>query len=213
MQIAIIDSNRLSCIGLQQILADIIPIASIEMFSSYEELIINEPDRFVHYFVSSAIYFEHAQFFINNPHRSIVLVHGENYPRIAGLLTLNICQDEKNLVKSILQLRSMGHGKMGGGMHAASHAHCHANGTSSTESAFHTKQPEQKDNILSSREIEVAILLSKGLINKEVANKLNISLTTAITHRKNIMQKLNARSLADIIVYVVFNGFIGVEEL
>ena len=55
--------------------------------------------------------------------------------------------------------------------------------------------------------------LSKGHINKEIADRLNISLTTAITHRKNIMEKLHARSLADIILYVVMNGLVDVGEL
>lgn len=43
-------------------------------------------------------------------------------------------------------------------------------------------QPHQE--ILSAREIEVLVLITKGLINKEIADKLNISLTTVITHRK-----------------------------
>jgi DNA-binding CsgD family transcriptional regulator len=73
--------------------------------------------------------------------------------------------------------------------------------------------PQKEEQLLSPREIEVALLLSKGYINKEVAERLNISLTTAISHRKNIMDKLHARSLADIIVYVVMNGLADVSEL
>ena len=61
--------------------------------------------------------------------------------------------------------------------------------------------------------MEVAILLAKGYINKEIADQLHISLTTVITHRKNIMDKLRARSLADIILYVVMNGLVDVGEL
>jgi DNA-binding NarL/FixJ family response regulator len=67
--------------------------------------------------------------------------------------------------------------------------------------------------LLSQREAEVAILLSKGLINKEIADRLNISLTTVISHRKNIMDKLHARSLADIIIYVVMNNLADISEL
>ena len=75
------------------------------------------------------------------------------------------------------------------------------------------EMPPRPASILSSRETEVAILLAKGLINKEIANRLNISLSTVISHRKNIMDKLNARSLADIIIHVVMNGLVRVEEL
>ena len=52
-----------------------------------------------------------------------------------------------------------------------------------------------------------------GLINKEIADRLNISLTTVISHRKNIMDKLHARSLADIIIYVVMNNLADISEL
>ena len=61
--------------------------------------------------------------------------------------------------------------------------------------------------------MEVTILLAKGLINKEIADCLNISITTVITHRKNIMEKLHARSLVDIILYAVVNGLVDVGEL
>lgn len=67
--------------------------------------------------------------------------------------------------------------------------------------------------VLSAREIEVAVLLSKGFINKEIADRLQISITTVISHRKNIMEKLNARSLADVIVYSLVNGFVSIGDL
>ena len=49
---------------------------------------------------------------------------------------------------------------------------------------------EKTEHELSIREIEVLILITKGLINKEIADKLHISLTTVISHRKNITEKL-----------------------
>ena len=74
------------------------------------------------------------------------------------------------------------------------------------------RQAIQKKS-LSSREIEVAILLCKGFINKEIADKLSLATTTVISHRKNIMEKIHARSLADIIIYCVVNGLINIDEL
>ena len=55
--------------------------------------------------------------------------------------------------------------------------------------------------------------MAQGYINKEVADRLNISTTTVITHRTHIMEKLRARSLADIIIYVVMNGLLDVGEI
>lgn len=67
--------------------------------------------------------------------------------------------------------------------------------------------------LLTLREAEVAVLLAKGYINKEIADRLCISLTTVITHRKNIMEKLRARSLAAVIIHVVMQRLVAIEEL
>ena len=199
MEIAIIDTNTLACMGLQHILEDIIPVAAITVFPSYEELLVSHPERFRHFFVSSGIYFEHAQFFIEHPHRSIVLVNGNNHPRLSGLLTLNISQSEKHLTKDILSLYSQGRQQ-----HAMS---------SEISQLPHHAPCEEMVQLLSQRENEVAVLLAKGYINKEIAERLSISLNTVISHRKNIMDKLHARSLADIITYVVTHGLAKIEEL
>lgn len=62
-EIAIADSNTLSCMGLQSLLEEIIPMAVIRVFSSFEELMDDTPDMYAHYFVSAQIYFEHTAFF------------------------------------------------------------------------------------------------------------------------------------------------------
>jgi len=45
--------------------------------------------------------------------------------------------------------------------------------------------------LLTSREKEVLVLIGKGMISKEIAAKLNISLNTVNRHRQNILEKLN----------------------
>ena len=51
---------------------------------------------------------------------------------------------------------------------------------------------------LSKRETQVADLIHKGFIDKEIAERLHISYETARTHRKNIHRKMCARNSADI---------------
>jgi DNA-binding NarL/FixJ family response regulator len=58
-------------------------------------------------------------------------------------------------------------------------------------------------DLLSPREREVLQLLAEGRTNKEVANKLDISVTTIETHRNNLMHKLNLHSTAEIVLYAV----------
>ena len=64
--------------------------------------------------------------------------------------------------------------------------------------------PAHHQELLSAREIEVLVLITKGLINKEIADKLNISLTTVITHRKNITEKLGIKSVSGLTIYRQF---------
>jgi DNA-binding NarL/FixJ family response regulator len=58
-------------------------------------------------------------------------------------------------------------------------------------------------DLLTEREREVLQLLAEGRANKEVANVLNVSLSTVETHRTNMMQKLNLHSAAEIVLYAV----------
>ncbi|MCA1919972.1 MAG: LuxR C-terminal-related transcriptional regulator [Flavobacterium piscis] len=46
-------------------------------------------------------------------------------------------------------------------------------------------------NLLTSREKEVLLLIGKGVISKEIAGQLNISINTVNRHRQNILEKLN----------------------
>ena len=74
-EIAIADSNTLSCMGLQSLLEEIIPMAVIRAFSSFEELMDDTPDMYAHYFVSAQIYFEHTAFFLPRKPKTIVLAN------------------------------------------------------------------------------------------------------------------------------------------
>ena len=67
--------------------------------------------------------------------------------------------------------------------------------------------------LLSNRELEVMALIVQGYINKEIADKLNIGLTTVITHRKNIMEKLGIKSVSALTIYAVMNGYVDIHEI
>ena len=68
-------------------------------------------------------------------------------------------------------------------------------------------------SLLSNREIEVLVLIVKGFINKEIADKLNIGLTTVISHRKNIMEKLEAKSVSALTIYAVTHGYVDIASI
>lgn len=61
---------------------------------------------------------------------------------------------------------------------------------------------------LTDRERQVLALAARGLINKEIADRLEISLNTVLTHRKNISAKLGIKSVAALSVYAMMNGLV-----
>ncbi|QDL94220.1 response regulator transcription factor (plasmid) [Paroceanicella profunda] len=52
---------------------------------------------------------------------------------------------------------------------------------------------------LSAREKQVMRLATSGLMNKEIAFQLGLSMITVKTHRGKVMRKMNARSFADLV--------------
>ena len=56
-------------------------------------------------------------------------------------------------------------------------------------------------------------LIARGLINKEIADRLGIGLTTVISHRRNIMEKLGIRSVAGLAVYALTSGLVDADEI
>jgi DNA-binding NarL/FixJ family response regulator len=62
---------------------------------------------------------------------------------------------------------------------------------------------EDSYDLLTDREKEILQLLAEGRANKDVANLLNLSVTTVETHRTNLMQKLGLHSAAEIVLYAV----------
>lgn len=70
-----------------------------------------------------------------------------------------------------------------------------------------TLQSEPREQeVLTTREQSVLLLLADGLSNKEVARELDISVRTVETHRKNLRKKLGIASTAGLTRYVIENG-------
>lgn len=76
----------------------------------------------------------------------------------------------------------------------------------------YTKKLSCEGFVVSEREIEIIKLIALGLSNKQIADKLCLSLHTVNTHRKNILQKLKVNNTAGVVMFAVKNNLLS-EEL
>lgn len=72
-------------------------------------------------------------------------------------------------------------------------------------------QVEQEE--LSDREKEILISVVKGMSNKEIADHHNISIHTAITHRRNITRKLKVHSISGLTIYAIINKLVDISDI
>ena len=192
-KIAIIDPNTLSVLGLKSILQTVMPIMTVDTFGSFAELEANHPEQYFHYFVAMNVVLEHKAFFLDQRKKTIVLtLSRETTSQLSEFHSLCINVPEEELVRSLLMLEQ--------------HAHGHGQNLPQMPKALQRK-------ILSDREIEVMSLIVQGYINKEIADKLNISLSTVITHRKNIMDKLGLRSVSALTIYAVTHNYVDINSI
>jgi two-component system response regulator NreC len=77
----------------------------------------------------------------------------------------------------------------------------------------HTDQSAQKDcfEALTDREREVLQLLAEGYSNREIAEKLQLSIKTVGVHRTNLMDKLDIHSVPELVKYALRKGIIQLD--
>ena len=191
--VAVVDPNTLSAMGLRQILQNVMPIMKVDVYGSFAELEANNPDGYVHYFVAVNVVLQNRSFFLQRRQKTIVLTTSANpNAQMSDFHCLCINLPESQLVRSILMLEQ--------------HAHAQGKNLPPMPRAL-------QDKVLTDRETEVLSLIVQGLINKEIASQLNIGLTTVISHRKNIMEKLGMKSVSALTIYAVMHGLVDVNKI
>lgn len=190
-ELAIIDPNTFSQMGLKHLLEHLIPQVTVRCFASFAQLVDDTPDMYSHYFVAASVVLAHTTFFLDRKEKCFVMVNGVSNT-FSAFHTLDTSLPEKELVRALIRLHEGGH-----------RHHPHP-----------ISDRDERDNFrLSPREVEVLVLVVRGLINKEIADRLNISLTTVISHRKNITEKLGIRSVSGLTVYAVMNGLVEANQI
>lgn len=192
-QIAVIHQNSLCSLAMRTILNDIMPfmgaMGNIEIVS-YSNIDKLSQNAVFLYFVSSQIVTDNIEFFAPHARRCIVLTEGEE-TTLNGFKQINLLRPEREVIKELLMIQNHAH--------SAKHINSDNDKTKSEE--------------LSQREKEVLELIVKGYINKEIADRLNISTSTVIFHRKNICERIGSKSIGRLTIYAVMNGIVDLREI
>lgn len=183
-EIAIVDDDVLAAMGLRSLLEGIESSLSVRIFGTFADYVDDTTEMFVHVFVRDRIYLEHVDYFAGLRRGVIVITCNDS--RVQNVLTLNVNVSEGDLVRDLILLREGGH-------------------------------PVRSSNVgelpaeISPREIEVLSLVAQGYINKEIADRLCISLATVVSHRKNIQEKLKIKTVSGLTIYAILNGYVDLK--
>lgn len=186
-QIAIILSDTLRRTGLQSILVDYFPPVTTTVFSSMPSSGECRSETFDYFFISTETFVLHSDFFLPRRNKTIVLTSDgemkENTNAISSNFYLNTTSSLELIIDRLQQLFS------------------------------YENNTVESNKGLSARETDVLQLIVKGITNKEVADKLNISLNTVLSHRKNITSKLGIKTVSGLTYYAIMNGLISADEI
>ena len=193
-KIAIIHTDTLAAIGMKQILQDVMPIVVVDTFRSVGELKASgDVDIYYHYFAEAQAVIDDSDFFDKRRRKTIILnTAADTKQTLYGYNSLCTSLPEKQLIKSLLALEQTAH--------AEGRNLPHAHG-------------EHAEKHLSVGEIKVMTRIVTGYINKQIADRLSISLSTVITPRKNIMDNLGLTSVSALTIYAVTRGFVNINDI
>lgn len=149
-------------------------MADVELFGDSKHSAQATPERFFHFFVAAQLFVTHSSYFRPLRHKTILLCNGQPQPAYADMHRIDVCTSEETVVRDILR------------MHHGAHHHEHDIGrrrSPCNRTALGTRSRGTGPH-------------RRGYMNKEIADRLQIGLTTVISHRRNIMEKLGIRSVA-----------------
>ena len=78
---------------------------------------------------------------------------------------------------------------------------------------LHMEPEDTTQEALSQREKEIIVCVVKGMTNKEIADKLYLSIHTVITHRRNIARKLQIHSASGLTIYAIVNKLVELSDV
>ncbi|MBP1638561.1 MAG: transcriptional regulator [Bacteroidetes bacterium] len=179
--IAVITSHFLEGRGLLSLLVENFEGTGATLFASPSELSENESNSYDLFFVSTDLFILHYDYFLPRKNKAIVFGH-------------TLSSDLQHASQPFLNTN-------------ASESDVTEQICSLLDASVH----QENSDGLTARETEVLTLVAQGLLNKEIADQLGISLHTVISHRKNIASKLGIKTVSGFTMYAAMNGLISLS--
>lgn len=168
-------------------------IEGVRVIREFEE--VDPVDRFIRVhgtgfmIISRELYEKASQLFLSHPgllERTLLLMEpSSGVDNFKGHATISLKDGREEITGKIRQLMET-----------------HPTGSEGVENAK-----------LTPREVTIVRLVSMGLTNRQIADRLFLSTHTVTTHRKNINNKLGLRTVSGLIVYAIVNNIITLEEV
>lgn len=183
--VVIISPNQLQCLGLKTILDEYFSPESISIMGGFENAIRHNAADYI--FMPSDMYLAHHSQVQAIKSRIIILTEYEKTEaQLQDTLDmLNVTLSQTDLIERL--------------------------------KTIFQKNIKNQNSVyqeeLTFREIDVLKLVACGYINKQIADKLSISLHTVISHRKNITRKLGIKTVSGLTVYALLNGMISSKDI
>jgi DNA-binding CsgD family transcriptional regulator len=175
-RIAIILPDTLQRAGLQSLLVDYFPPVEILCFPSFGDFTESGTDSH-YYFTQADTFILNVDFFLPRRSKTLIITPNKAAAPGTGYNCLNTCSPQETIIEQLQQFFA-------------------------TDDNQVTAQSKE----LSLREKDVLKLIAQGSTNKDIADKLNISLNTVLTHRKNITARLGIKTVSGLTFYAIMNG-------
>ena len=190
-RIALIIPDVLRSIGLKCLIEEFFPDHEAISFQDFRSFMgYAGREGFDYYITDPEIHVRNADFFFPRRGKVALLIHSADEVSSNASFCYLPMFSSKEVIVEQLQGLLMGEPSGAGGVMAA-----------------------ETNKDLSLREVDVLRQVVKGITNKEIADRLNISLNTVLSHRKNITAKLGIKTISGLTFYAIMNAIVSGDEI
>lgn len=183
MTFAILHHDTLSTVGLRHILHTYFDIEA-QCFTSAAAFLSSAPEQYDGYWVTAQQFVACIEVLLPRKSRVVLLSERKSDGEWSGM-SVDVSLPVEDIVEQV-------------------------NKAVRAIAGSHRNNEVQEE--LTQREVEVLRGVARGLINKEIADELHISINTVLSHRKNIVAKLGIKTVSGLSLYAMMNGIIAPGE-